>query len=436
MSTVSFPAVSDNTVKVSNLKLSVHKKKVEPIGENFVHHAQRAIRNHTFSEYDEILAEKQRAYVAANTKAVDPDEALFDEKIEDESMFSIEAKDWKTADLYMAMGLSKLRYRATADQIIKAHRRQVLMYHPDKTSAATNGASLKQDSIFKIIQKAFEVLTNDTKRKQYDSCDPKSDVLPPKVGSKYDFYETFAAVFDSEARFSKKPYNVSLGDANSSKEDVEKFYAFWNRFDSWRTFEFLDEDVPDDSSNRDHKRYIEKKNKAARDKKKTVDNSRLAKLVERAFNEDPRVKSFKEAEKKAKEQKKWEAGAAARAEAEAKAKAEEEARIKAEEEAKNAADSKVNAKKAKEAAKSAKKKNKRAVRSAGKDQAYFGDAAKEEEIDAQLGNIVEALNDDQLVAVAAKMSGDAASVKAALQEIAKQLAADKAVAEASVSYFL
>ncbi|OBA27893.1 DnaJ-domain-containing protein [Hanseniaspora valbyensis NRRL Y-1626] len=430
------PAVSDDTVKVSNLKLSIHKRKIEPIGEHFIHHSQRAIRNHTFSEYDEILAEKQRKYDAANSKAVDPDEALFDEKIEDESMFSIEARHWKSADLYMAMGLSKLRYKATSEQIIKAHRRQVLMYHPDKTSAATNGASLKQDSIFKIIQKAFEVLTNDNKRKQYDSCDPKTDVLPPKQGSKYDFYEAWGPVFDSEARFSKKPYNVSLGDASSSKEDVEKFYAFWNRFDSWRTFEFLDEDVPDDSSNRDHKRYIEKKNKAARDKKKTLDNTRLAKLVERAFSEDPRIRAYKEEEKKAKEQKKWEAGAAARAAEEAKAKAEEEAKKAAEEETKKAADSKANSKKAKEAAKSAKKKNKRAIRGSGKDQAFFGDADKEAVIEEQIGNIVDALNDEQLVAVAAKMTGDAASVKAALQEIAKTLAADKTVAEASVSYFL
>ncbi|XBW36882.1 hypothetical protein QEN19_002461 [Hanseniaspora menglaensis] len=430
------PSISEDTVKVSNLKLSTHKRKVEPIGEHFIHHAQRAIRNHTFSEYDEILAEKQRLYDLANSKAVDPDEALFDEKIEDESMFSIEAKDWKTADLYMAMGLSKLRYRATAEQVIKAHRRQVLMYHPDKTSAATNGASLKQDSIFKIIQKAFEVLTNDNKRKQYDSCDPKSDVLPPKVGSKYDFYESWAPVFDSEARFSKKAYNVRLGDASSAKEDVEKFYAFWNRFDSWRTFEFMDEDVPDDSSNRDHKRYIEKKNKAARDKKKTQDNSRLAKLVERAFSEDPRIKAYKEQEKKEKEQKKWEAGAAARAAEESKAKAEADAKSKAEAEANNAAAAKANSKKAKEAAKSAKKKNKRSIRGSAKDQGYFGDADKEAVIEEQVGNIVEALNDEQLVDVAAKMAGDAAAVKAALQEIAKTLAADKAVAEASVSYFL
>lgn len=430
------PAITEETVKVSNLKLTIHKRKVEPIGEHFIHHAQRAIRNHTFSEYDEILAEKQRLYDAANTKAVDPDEALFDDKIEDESMFSIEAKDWKTADLYMAMGLSKLRYRATAEQVIKAHRRQVLMYHPDKTSAATNGASLNQDSIFKIIQKAFEVLTNDNKRKQYDSCDTKSDVLPPKAGSKYDFYKAWGPVFDSEARFSKKAYNVSLGDASSSKESVEKFYAFWNRFDSWRTFEFLDEEVPDDSSNRDHKRYIEKKNKAARDKKKTVDNSRLAKLVERAFSEDPRIKAYKEEAKKEKEQKKWEAGAASRAAEEAKAKADEEARIKAEQEANNAANSKANSKKAKEAAKNAKKKNKRAIRNAAKEQGFFGDADKEAVIEEQVGNIADALNDEQLGEVAAKMSGDAASVKAALQEIAKTLADEKTVATASVSYFL
>lgn len=103
----------------------------------------------------------------------------------------------------------------------------------------------------------------------------------------------------------------------------------------------MDEDVPDDSSNRDHKRYIERKNKAARDKKKTADNARLVKLVERAVSEDPRIKMFKEEEKKEKERRKWEREAGARAEAEAKAKAEAEAKAKAESEAKANASAKA-----------------------------------------------------------------------------------------------
>uniref|UniRef100_UPI0008521CA7 Zuotin n=1 Tax=Saccharomyces cerevisiae (strain ATCC 204508 / S288c) TaxID=559292 RepID=UPI0008521CA7 len=138
------------------------------------------------------------------------------------------------------------------------------------------------------------------------SCDFVADVPPPKKGTDYDFYEAWGPVFEAEARFSKKTPIPSLGNMDSSKKEVEQFYAFWHRFDSWRTFEFLDEDVPDDSSNRDHKRYIERKNKAARDKKKTADMARLVKLVERAVSEDPRIKMFKEEEKKEKERRKWE----------------------------------------------------------------------------------------------------------------------------------
>ncbi|CCE93394.1 zuotin TDEL_0G00270 [Torulaspora delbrueckii] len=425
---------SDITVNViSDAKKSeAIRRPVEPVGKHFLHHAQRTLRNHTWSEFEKIQAEQNVKRVdESNT---DPDEALFDDELADESLLEHDPRDWKTADLYAAMGLSKLRYRATENQIIKAHRKQVLKHHPDKKSAS--GAGLEQDGFFKIIQKAFETLTDNNKRAQYDSCDFNADVEPPKKGTEYDFFEAWGPVFAAEARFSKKKPVPTLGDLNTPKKEVEQFYSFWHRFDSWRTFEFLDEDVPDDSSNRDQKRYTERKNKAARDKKKTADNARLVKLVERAVNEDPRIKLFKEEEKKEKERKKWEREAGARAEAEAATKAAAEAKAKAEAEATASAAAKVDKKKAKEAAKAAKKKNKRIVRNAAKEAEYFGEADKAAAIEEQTGFIVDSLDDEQLVAVAEKIKADPQAAKQVLKDASQTLVDAKKLPASVLSYYL
>ncbi|CEP64019.1 zuotin LALA0_S10e00386g [Lachancea lanzarotensis] len=427
---ITLPALTgDISVSVNSkaTKTASVRRPVEPVGRYFMHHAQRTLRNHTWSEFEQIQASQN---VQRVEESVDPDEALLDEDLTDKSLLEHDPRDWKTADLYAAMGLSNLRYKATDAQIVKAHRKQVLKHHPDKKSAS---GGLEQDGFFKIIQKAYETLTDSNKRAQYDSCDYNADVAPPKKGGEYDFFEAWSPVFDSEARFSKKQPVPSLGGPDATKEEVEKFYNFWHRFDSWRTFEFADEEVPDDSSNRDHKRYIERKNKAARDKKKTADNSRLAKLIERVTSEDPRIKQFKEAEKKEKERKKWEREAGSRAEAEAKAKAEAEAKAKAEADAANAANAKVDKKKAKEAAKAAKKKNKRAVRTSAQAAEYFGDADKAATIDEQVGLIVDSVDDEQLVYLAEKIKGDA---KAALVEAANSLVEAKKLPASLLSYFV
>ena len=42
------------------------------------------------------------------------------------------------------------------------------------------------------------------KRRQYDSIDVENDPKPPAPKSKYDFFEAWGPVFESEARFSTK----------------------------------------------------------------------------------------------------------------------------------------------------------------------------------------------------------------------------------------
>ncbi|OUM53839.1 hypothetical protein BVG19_g3160 [[Candida] boidinii] len=413
MSLPAIPANFDGSFKAVAKFTPAVRKPVEPVGRYFLAHATRTLRGHTWSEYEKIEAEKNVQNVEEGEK-----EEEFDTN-QDQELLDHDPRDWKTADLYAVLGLQKWRYKSDEALIRKAHRAQVLTHHPDKKGEK---GGLDEDGFFKIIQKAYETLLDPTKKKQFDSVDEEADVLPPSTKSTYDFIEAWGPVFASEARFSTKKPVPSLGTMESTKEEVENFYKFWNNFDSWRTFEWLDEDVPDDTSNRDHKRYIEKKNNNARKKRKVEDNKRISELVKRASNEDPRIKKFKEEEKAEKAKKKWEKEAGARQAAEeAKAKAEAEAKAKAEAEAAAKAD-KETSKKAKEAAKSAKKKNKRNIRNAVKDTNYFGDADKTTIIDADIEALITAFDDVQLDSVANKVSGaDAATAKATFSEVAKEL---------------
>ena len=331
-------------------------------------------------------------------------------------------------DHYAVLGLSKYRFLATDEQIKKAHRRKVLKHHPDKKAASSSGAQ-QDDSFFKCIQKAMEILSDPVKRRQYDSVDDNADVDPPSKRAKGSFYKLWAPVFAAEGRFSKKKPVPTLGNERSSREHVDEFYNFFYNFDSWRTFEYLDEDVPDDNENRDQKRHVERKNNAARKKRKNEDIARLRELVDKALSLDPRIRFFKEQEKERRnakknareaEEKRLAAAAAKKAVEDAMRKAEEEAAAKASREA---------GKKAKEAAKQAIKKNRRVLKASVKDNNYLvvGDATAAA-IDGALSDvelIQSKIDPDELAALVAKLnvSKGAEAVKAVYAEQAEALAA-------------
>lgn len=334
-------------------------------------------------------------------------------------------------DHYAVLGLSKYRYKATDEQIKKAIRKKVLRHHPDKKAAA--GHSDENDSFFKCIQRAGETLTNPVLRRQFDSVDEAADVEPPtkkEMQKEGVFYKKWKPVFESEARFSTRGPVPSLGDDNSSQQEVEAFYDFWYSFESWRTFEYQDEDVPDDNEARDHKRHVMKKNANARQKKKNEDIARLRKLVDDALGFDHRIQKFKQEQRASKGKKRMEKEAAAKKEAEEKAKAkeEEERRKKEEDEAQKA--QKADSKKAKEAAKTAVKKNKRVVKASVKDVDYFagkGQQPSATQIDQVLddaGLIMDKADPDELADLVAKLNvagKDADKVKGAFVEAAGKL---------------
>ena len=202
-----------------------------------------------------------------------------------------------------------------------------------------------------------------------------------------------------------------LGDDNSTKEDVESFYNFWYNFDSWRSFEYQDEDVPDDNENRDQKRHVERKNNNARKKKKTEDTARLRALVDDCLAGDERIKKFRQQERAGKDSKRNEREAAEKKALEDKKKAEEESeRLKKERDEAEKVE-KAEGKKAKEAAKNAVKKNKRILKSSVKDANYLlpaGESAGASRVDGVLNDVeivMAKMEPEDIAQLASKLNG-------------------------------
>lgn len=307
------------------------------------------------------------------------DDDTNDIEIEDDIAFlrSLDPKEWKKQDHYAVLGLKTYRISATDDLIKKAYRKKVLLHHPDKRRSRGETIRDADNDYFTCITKAYEILGNPAKRCSYDSVDPEfDDSIPPVTPhSKENFYEIFTDVFSRNARWSNKVPVPDLGDNQSTFGTVDAFYSFWYNFDSWREFSYLDEEEKEKGESREERKWIEKQNKAARQKRKKEESARVRQLVDNAYACDPRVQKFKEEERQRKLAQKKAKQEAVRAKAEEEEKkrlaaleSERKAKEKEEEEARLQAES---AKKAKEALKKALKKEKKTLRTLCKDFNYF-----------------------------------------------------------------
>jgi DnaJ family protein C protein 2 len=284
------------------------------------------------------------------------------------------------------------------------------------------------------------------KRRQFDSVDEAADVDPPtkKQLQKGNFYKLWNPVFVAEGRFSNIQPVPVLGDENSTKEEVETFYNFWYNFDSWRSFEYLDEDVPDDNENRDQKRHVERKNANARRKKKTEDTARLRKLVDDCLAGDERIKKFRKEERAGKDKRRLQKEAEAKrlAEEKEKARVEEERKKKEAEEA--AKVEREQQRKTKEAAKNAAKKNKRVLKASVKDVNYFAESGEPSaaQVDGVLNDVelvMSKISLEELASLAAKLTSagkDAAAVKAAYVEEVQRLVGEGKVKEGEIKILI
>lgn len=190
-------------------------------------------------------------------------------------------------DHYENLGFVEgLGVAATEEDVRKQYRQRSMETHPDKTGG--------DDTLFKKVQLAAEVLLNADKRRAYDSSLPFDDDIPPAKVTADRFYRVFGACFAANSRWydGKKTDLPSLGDEDTHLDDVEKFYDFWYGFKSWRDFSHeVADDLYDltEAEDRWERRRMERENAKFLEKAKKREKSRLTELTERAYKNDPRL---------------------------------------------------------------------------------------------------------------------------------------------------
>lgn len=112
-----------------------------------------------------------------------------------------------------------------------------------------------------------------------------------------DFFGFLAPCIKLNARWSEKKNVPLLGNNDSNRDHVERFYDFWYDFQSWREYSYLDEEDKEKGQDRDERRWIDKQNKVMRLKKKKEEMARIRQLVDLAYNNDPRIARFKKEER-------------------------------------------------------------------------------------------------------------------------------------------
>ena len=151
-------------------------------------------------------------------------------------------------------------------------------------------------------------MSDPAKRRLFDSVDPEfDDTIPGKDATTTGttFFQLYSPVFQRNAHFSVRRSVPELGDEGTGRATVERFYEFWLRFESWRTFD-LRLDLPDGESveNREERRYLERQVRAEGAKQKEEEAARLHQLVEQALKADPRLQRWKDEDRRDKEAKK------------------------------------------------------------------------------------------------------------------------------------
>ena len=139
-------------------------------------------------------------------------------------------------NLYATLGLENITFEASDADIGRAYKQAALHFHPDKLGDKFTD---KDKEVWLKIQKAYETLSDPAKRKKYDSTLPFDEDIPDVKKDKIDdsnFFDIFGKCFTNNARYSTIKPVPNIGEENTTIEEVQKFYKFWDSFKTWKEF--------------------------------------------------------------------------------------------------------------------------------------------------------------------------------------------------------
>lgn len=212
---------------------------------------------------------------------------------------------------------------ATVGEIRASFRRLALKWHPDKNPDRVEEATQQ----FKEIQHAYAILSDENERAWYDAHkesilsgkEPRDEEKPKdkEAGLRKatnaplfkcfsagfyngygddanSFYTRFREVFETldreERSFQEEEALApSFGRSDSSWEDVNKFYSYWENFQTRKPFAFVDKWNLNDAPNREIRRAMEKENRQERTSAKKEFNTAVRNLVRYVKRRDKRV---------------------------------------------------------------------------------------------------------------------------------------------------
>ena len=335
------------------------RRRVEPAGKFFEEFIQKKLMKYD-SLFDEFMHSGSNDDVFIEE---DEQEYEWEKEYKEGQKKTKETILFSNKDNYYAMlGIEELFLNATADDIRKAYKKMVLIYHPDKnqdnislenqgdqteSSSANveevNNEENEEEGEKKVlteeekkrleinrkwlkIKEAYETLLDPEKKKKYDSTFEFDDTIPEEdesYNTEKKYFKTFGPVFLRNSVWSKRKPIPKIGDMKTPLDKVKRFYQFWYNFDTWRDFSVEGEYNVDEASCRYEKRQMLKENKKLKASLIKEEKVRLTKLVTMAYKNDPRILMEEERIKQEREKLKQE-----RSIQKQKEKEEEEERVK------------------------------------------------------------------------------------------------------------